>query len=169
MLGSLIPSSHFLVEHLLRDVDWFAARVIVEYGPGVGTITGEILNRMREDATLLVFEINDEFVGVLRHKFDDPRVRVVARSAADVLDVLRELGLPPADYVIAGIPFSIMSEDERMRVLRNTYSALRDGGSLLVYQFSGRVGGDLEKIFGRVHRLFEPRNILPARVFHCVK
>lgn len=169
MLGSLIPSSRYLVDHLLRDVDWAAARVIVEYGPGVGTITGEILKRMRSDATLLVFEINDEFVDVLRRKFDDPRVRVVHRSAADVLDVLRDLGLPRPDYVIAGIPFSIMTEGDRLAVLRRTHKALREGGSFLVYQFSGRVGSDLETIFGRVHRLFEPRNILPARVFHCVK
>src|SRR5512142_3494380 len=94
MLGSVIPSSRFLVKHLLRDIDWSAARVIVEYGPGVGTITGEILRRMRRDAALLVFEINDEFVRVLGQRFADPRVRVVHRSAADVVAVLGELGLP---------------------------------------------------------------------------
>lgn len=169
MLGSVIPSSRFLVKHLLRDIDWAEARVVVEYGPGVGTITGEILRRMRGDATLLVFEINDEFVHVLAQRFADPRVRIVHRSAADILDVLRELGLPAADCVIAGIPFSIMSEEERLDVLRKTHEALRPGGAFVVYQFSGRVRGDLETIFGRVHQLFEPRNILPARVFHCVK
>jgi phospholipid N-methyltransferase len=169
MLGSVIPSSRFLVEQLLRDIRWDEARVIVEYGPGVGTISAEVLRRMRSDATLLVFEINDEFVDVLARRFDDPRMRVVHRSAAGVVEVLRELGLGPADYVIAGIPFSIMSEEERLAVLRRTYEALRPGGSLLVYQFSTRVRSDLEAIFGRVHQVFELRNILPARVFHCVK
>ncbi|HEY8182103.1 MAG TPA: methyltransferase domain-containing protein [Thermoanaerobaculia bacterium] len=169
MLGSVIPSSRFLVEQLLRDIRWSEARVIVEYGPGVGTISAEVLRRMHSDATLLLFEINDEFVDVLTRRFDDPRMRVVHRSAADVVDVLREMGLGPADCVIAGIPFSIMSEEERLAVLRRTYEALRPGGSLLVYQFSTRVRSDLEAIFGRVHQLFELRNILPARVFHCVK
>jgi phospholipid N-methyltransferase len=169
MLGSVIPSSRFLVEQLLRDIDWDEALVIIEFGPGVGTISGEILKRMRDDATLVVFEINDEFVDVLSRRFDDPRLRIVHRSASEVSDVLREFGLPPADCVISGIPFSIMSEDDRLAVLRNTYAALRDGGSLLVYQFSTRVRSDLETIFGRVHQQFEPRNILPARVFHCVK
>ena len=169
MLGSVIPSSRFLVEQLLRDVKWSEARVIVEYGPGVGTISGEILKRMRSDATLVVFEINDDFVDMLSRRFRDPRLRVVHRSAAEVVPVLRELGLGPADYVISGIPFSIMEEEDRLAVLRNTYEALRAGGSLLVYQFSSRVRGYLESIFGRVHQVFEPRNILPARVFHCVK
>src|SRR5258708_1647724 len=33
MLGSLIPSSRFLVDRLLGKIDWGRAKVIVEYGP----------------------------------------------------------------------------------------------------------------------------------------
>mgnify|MGYP003293768208 CR=1 FL=1 len=49
MLGSLIPSSRFLVNHVLAEVDWQRARVFLEYGPGVGTFTGEILRRLKPD------------------------------------------------------------------------------------------------------------------------
>ena len=169
MLGSLIPSSRFLIKQLLRDVKWNDVRVIVEYGPGVGTISGEILKRMRPDAKLVVFEINDDFVRVLKGRFNDPRLHVLHRSAAQVQDALRELGLENADCAIAGIPFSIMKDTDRQAVLQNTHAALRPGGSFLVYQFSSRVRADLEKIFGPVHQGFEPLNILPARLFHCVK
>ena len=170
MLGSLIPSSRFLIKQLLRDVKWNDVRVFVEYGPGVGTISGEIVKRMRPDAKLVVFEINDDFVRVMKNRFQhDPRVHVLHRSAAEVQDALRELGLEKADCAIAGIPFSIMKEEDRQAVLRNTHAALRPGGSFLVYQFSSRVRADLEKIFGPVHQGFEPLNILPARLFHCVK
>lgn len=169
MLGSVIPSSRFLVKQLLRNVRWDEARVIVEYGPGVGTISGEILERMRPDATLVVFEINDDFVRMLSQRFSDPRLKVMHRSASDVAEVLAQLGLGQADYVIAGIPFSIMTPQARRGVLRSTYDALRPGGALLVYQFSTRVRSDLEEIFGDVRQRFEPRNILPARLFHCVK
>jgi phospholipid N-methyltransferase len=106
---------------------------------------------------------------MLARRFDDPRLRVVHRSASEVVTVLHDLGHGSADYVISGIPFSIMSEEDCLAVLSNTYEALRRGGSLLVYQFSSRVRAYLEAIFGRVHQMFEPRNILPARVFHCVK
>ena len=169
MLGSVIPSSRFLIDQLLRDIRWDEARVIVEFGPGVGTISAEILRRMRKDATLIIFEINDEFIEVLKRRFDDPRLRILHRSAGEVNNVLEQFGLPAADYVIAGIPFSIMSEGDRQAVLQNTYDALRKGGSLLVYQFSTKVRSDLESIFGPIHQLFELRNILPARVYHCVK
>ncbi len=169
MLGSLIPSSRYLVSNLLKDVDWERARVFVEIGPGVGTITRDILKRMRPDATLLVFEINDDFVRHLRQNFTDPRLRVFHRSGSEIIDALRELRLGTADYVLAGIPFSIMPEEAKTAVLRNTHDALAPGGVMLVYQFSPKVRGDLEKLYGRVHRMFEPRNILPAHVFHCVK
>jgi len=58
LLGSVIPSSRFLVKHVLSLVDWERARVVVEYGPGVGTITQEILKRIRPDATLVAIELN---------------------------------------------------------------------------------------------------------------
>jgi len=61
-LGSLVPSSRFLVNSLLSRVDWERARVIVEYGPGIGNMTQEILKRMRPDAVLVAIEMNPEFV-----------------------------------------------------------------------------------------------------------
>src|SRR5258708_40171415 len=71
MLGSLIPSSRFLVNDVLNQVDWEKARVIVEYGPGVGTITQEILERMLPDAVLLALELNEEVVSFLREDILD--------------------------------------------------------------------------------------------------
>ena len=62
-----------------------------------------------------------------------------------------------------------MSEEDRTAVLRNCHDALAEGGVMLVYQFSARVRADLEKLFGRVRRMFEPRNVLPAHLFECVK
>jgi phospholipid N-methyltransferase len=39
MLGSIVPSSRFLIKQLLEPIDWAQAHVIVEYGPCVGCIT----------------------------------------------------------------------------------------------------------------------------------
>ena len=78
----------------------------MEYGPGVGNITAEVLKRMHRDARLVVFETNDDFVEFLRRSIPDSRLTVVHGSAADVGRVLGELGLEQADIVISGIPFS---------------------------------------------------------------
>jgi phospholipid N-methyltransferase len=66
LLGSFVPSSRFLVHRLLRQVDWAEARTVIEYGPGVGAFTAEILKRMRHGATLVAIETSAELVTDLR-------------------------------------------------------------------------------------------------------
>jgi len=167
MLGSIIPSSRFLVHDLMRQVDWNAAKVLVEYGPGVGNITTEVLRRMRPDARMVVFETNDDFVGFLRDAIPDPRLMVVHGSAADVGRVLAEQGLGQADYVISGIPFSTMPPEVGHSIVRSTREALRPGGRFLVYQFSREVLRFLRREFEEIREAFEPLNILPARLYYC--
>jgi phospholipid N-methyltransferase len=169
MLGSLIPSSRFLIQGVLKQIDWDRAGVVVEYGPGVGTFTTEILRRMRPDATLVVFETNGEFFKFLRRSLRDPRLHIVHASAAEVDVRLEALGCTHADYVISGIPFSTMPEGLCDRILRATHAVLHPQGAFLVYQFSSRVRPYLERVFGQVSREFELLNILPARVFYCVR
>src|SRR5947209_4490499 len=106
MLGSLIPSSRFLVDRLLSKIDWGRAGTIVEYGPGVGTITTHILARMAPQARLIVFEMNGDFVRYLGRAFPDPRLHVVHGSAENVGKELKRLGLGGADYIISGIPYT---------------------------------------------------------------
>jgi phospholipid N-methyltransferase len=167
MLGSLIPSSRFLVNDVLNQVDWERARVIVEYGPGVGTITQEILKRMRPDAILLALELNEEFVTFLREEIVDPRFHAVHASASDVRKVLAKLGLPSADYIISGIPYSTMPHAVRREVMQESRQVLDPEGALLVYQFTNTVLPYLKSSFGSVRQDFQFLNILPARIFYC--
>ena len=106
----------------------------------------------------------------MRHLTDtisDPRLHVVAGSAADVDTMLRRLGLTRADYIISGIPFSTIPPVERERILRKTVAALEPGGAFLLYQFSKRSMEDLKRVFGYVGRRFQPLNLLPAYLFVC--
>jgi phospholipid N-methyltransferase len=167
MLGSVIPSSRFLIKGVLEPIDWARARVLVEYGPGVGTITGEILNRMRPDAKLIIIEMNAEFVRFLHEAFDDPRLLVVAGSAADVRGILARHGHAGADYIISGIPLGSMPLPVREHIVRETKEALASGGAFIVYQFTSRVLPELQRVFDVVKRGREWLNVLPAHLFFC--
>jgi phospholipid N-methyltransferase len=167
MLGSIVPSSRFLVRQLLEPINWGRARVIVEYGPGVGGITREVLRQMRADATLVAIETNPDFVRHLNETISDPRLHVVAGSAAQVDLILRRFGLTRADYIISGIPFSTIPAAERELILRKTVAVLEPGGAFLLYQFSKRILHDLTRVFGYVGRQFQPLNLLPAHLFIC--
>jgi len=167
MLGSVVPSSRFLVKDMMAQVNWERARVLVELGPGVGTITREILKRMRPDAVLVVIELNEEFVEYLGGTIRDPRVRIIHGSAAHVRAILAEQGLAPADYVISGLPYLNMTERQRREILDESRLALRPEGSMLLFQYTRTLLPYLESSFSSVKQNFQPLNILPALIFHC--
>ena len=169
MLGSIIPSSSFLVRRLLEPVDWERARVIVEYGPGVGTITRSIPERLHPEATLLVIETNEEFVDYLSRSLSDPRLKIVAGSAETIKSELQHLQLPAADYVVAGLPFSTMPAMVCESILKGSHEALAPHGEMLVYQFSPKVSSSLRQTFRHVESAFEPINVPPARLYFCHK
>ena len=167
LLGSLVPSSPFLVKHLLSFIDWKRARIVVEYGPGVGTLTREILKRIGPKAVLVAIELNPEFVELLQNEIQDPRLRVVYGSAADVRSILQKLNLPHADYVISGIPYTLLPDRIRRVVTRETHYVLHPEGAFLVYQFTRTVLPYVSSIFPNVKQDFKLFNILPARIYYC--
>ena len=167
MLGSVVPSSPFLVNDMMSQVDWDRARVLVEYGPGVGTFTREILRRMRPDAVLVAIELNTEFVEYLRSHMRDARFRVVQGSAAQVRQVLAEQKLARADYIISSLPYLNMTDSLRREILEESRQALRAEGSMLLFQYTRTILPYLESIFSSVKLNFQFFNILPALIFHC--
>jgi phospholipid N-methyltransferase len=168
MIGSFIPSSPFLVRRVLAHVDWPAAETIIEYGPGVGTFTREILRNLPSHGTLIVFETNRDFCHFLERTIHDSRLRVVHGSAEKAREVLRQMNRA-ADYAISGIPFRHFPRRLRTSIVEMTHDVLRPGGRFLVYQFSRAVLPILESTFGSVRREFEPLNIMPAKIYSCLR
>jgi phospholipid N-methyltransferase len=167
MLGSVIPSSRFLVNRLLKEIDWSRAKVIVEYGPGVGVFTAEILRRMGPDAALIAFELNDDLVDFLRRSIGDPRLHIVHGSAADVRTVLEGLGHSNADYIVSGIPYTTMPASVRDTILQESRAMLATGGMFLVYQFSRASLPFVRQVFSDVRVEREMLNVPPATTYVC--
>lgn len=165
MVGSVIPSSRVLIEKMLAPVDWEQTRLFVEYGPGVGTFTRPILDKMHPDARLVAIDTNADFTNYLRDSIPDPRLIPVTGSAADVDSILRANGLDKADYVLSGLPFSTLPPGVGAKIARATAASLRPGGAFLVYQFSPKVHDIIEPHFARIDRGFEWVNVPPARLF----
>jgi phospholipid N-methyltransferase len=169
MLGSAIPSSRYLIARILDQVDWAKTRTAVEYGPGVGTFTRPILERLSPKAKLLAIELNADFAELLRDDVSDPRLKIAQGSCVDVSRWMRSHRLPRAEFVLSGIPYTVLPGNLRHRILLATREALADNGVFVVYQYTRAVLPDLQQVFDRVEEDFEPLNILPARVFYCRK
>lgn len=164
MVGSVIPSSKMLIDKMLAPVDWANCKLFVEYGPGVGTFTQHILERLAPDATLLTIDTNADFTEYLNSKFTDSRLRAVTGSAADVRQIMADIGFEQADYVLSGLPFSTLPPGVGPRIAKETADAIRPGGAFLVYQFSPKVRQFIAPYFSRLDKGFEWRNIPPANL-----
>jgi phospholipid N-methyltransferase len=169
MVGSIIPSSRVLIEKMLRPVEWETTKLFVEYGPGVGTFTRPILEKLGPDATLVTIDTNAEFTRYLREAIDDPRLVPVNGSAADVEKILADRGLPKADYVLSGLPFSTLPPGVGDSIAEATAKVIRPGGAFLVYQFSPKVRDFIAPHFDAIDRGFEWINVPPAQLFWAWK
>jgi len=169
MVGSVIPSSRVLIEKMLEPVDWTATKLFVEYGPGVGTFTRPVLERLAPDARLVTIDTNADFTRFLKQSIEDPRLIAVTGSAADVEKILAERDLGSADYVLSGLPFSTLPPGVGDAIAEATANVIRPGGAFLVYQFSPKVRDFIKPYFTRIKRGFEWVNVPPATLFWAYK
>jgi phospholipid N-methyltransferase len=165
MVGSIIPSSKILIQKMLKPVDWASCRLFVEYGPGVGTFTRPILEKLAPDAKLIAIDTNPDFIDYLNEDIDDERFIAVHGSATDVEKIIADHGFDHADYILSGLPFSTLPPGVGDEIGAATGRAIRDGGAFLVYQFSPKVKNFIAPHFERIDRGFEWANVPPAQLF----
>ena len=165
MVGSVIPSSARLIDKMLAPVDWANTKLFVEYGPGVGTFTRPILERLGPDATLITIDTNADFTAFLKDDIVDERLIAVTGSAADVEKIIAAHGFHHADYILSGLPFSTLPAGVGDAIGRATAKVTRSGGAFLVYQFSPKVRDFIAPYFERLDRGFEFWNVPPATLF----
>jgi len=169
MVGSVIPSSETLIDHMLSRTDWANTKVFVEYGPGVGTFCRPILKKMAPDAKLIAIDTNPDFIDYLAEEIPDPRFLPVLGSAADVRQILADHGCEHADYVLSGLPFSTLPTGVGPKIAEETAAALRPGGAFLVYQYSPRCRTFMAPHFARIDHAMEWINIPPAQLYWAWK
>jgi phospholipid N-methyltransferase len=139
-IASIVPSSRALVERVASKIDFDRARVIAEYGPGEGVHSRELAQRMRPEAQLLLFELDTAFSRDLTRQFqDDRRVHVINANAATIGSELARRGILHCDYIISGIPFSILELEKKRHLLRQTHNALAPGGQFIIYQVTNEL------------------------------
>jgi len=128
------------VERVASKMDFSQPRVIAEYGPGEGVHSREIARRMSADSHLLLFELDAAFSRALERQFaGDPRVHVIHGDAASLPYELKRRGIACCDYILSGIPFSILKIDKKRALLRKTHDALAPGGSFIIYQVTNEL------------------------------
>lgn len=165
-VGSMVPSSRFLVDKMLAGVPWDRCRTVVELGPGTGQVTSGILARMPAGGSLLLFEREAVFRESLAERF--PRVELFP-EATQLEQVIQERGQGPVDAVLSGLPFALMPPDRRREILDQVHACLVPGGRFVAFQYSLLLLRELRERFSTVSVRFTPLNLPPAFVYTCTK
>lgn len=163
------PSSRFLAKKMLKSIDFKQVRVIVELGPGTGVFTRRMLEQLHPEGILLVFELNDNFMNLLKKEFKDPRVHLIHDSAEKIGEYLEKLGYSKADAVVSSLPLANFPEDLRTRILNESYKVMTDQSLYVQFQYSLNAKKAIKALFRKVEITFTPVNFPPAFVYTCRK
>lgn len=169
MVGAVSPSSKFLMRKMLTNINFKTAKVIVEFGPGTGVFTREIVSRMEPDCKLIVFELHEEFYKKLTAEFqDNPSVFLRNESAENIGSVLKQHDFTNTDVVISSLPLANFPGELIDSILKNSVSALSKHGKYIQFQYSLTSKKYLQKYFNSVQINFTARNIPPAFIYTCL-
>jgi phospholipid N-methyltransferase len=169
MVGAVASSSQRLVKHMLSRVDWGNCKLFVEYGPGVGTFSRPILDRLAPDGKLIVIDTNPDFIAYLQATIQDSRFSAVLGSAADVKKIVADHGFDHADYIASGLPFSTLPAGVGDQIAKATQEVLRPGGAFLVYQYNPKVRNFLTPHWTHIDHAVEWWNLPPAQLWWAWK
>ena len=173
-IGAIAPSSKQLAMAMLEGTLLEQDRVIVEYGPGTGVFTQEILQRKSPRAQLLAIERHAEFARDLAARF--PLVDLHCESVEELPTILTERGIDAVDCVISGLPWAVFPDALQDRILEVTCSALAPNGRFATFAYvqglvlpaARRFAVKLQQRFSQVTRSrIVWRNLPPAVVYRC--
>jgi len=174
-IGAIVPSSPALAREVVRSVDWDRVAVAVEYGPGLGAITGEVLTRT-EGKDFFAIELNEVYADRFRRNFPD--VPLYRDSVANVASIAAEHGVEAIDCVISGLPWANFSDTVQDELLDAMFQVLREGGQFVTFAYMHGLplprGRRFREKLARKFRKLERspvvwRNTPPAVVYHGVR
>ncbi len=165
-IGSVTPSSAWLVAAMLAPIPWSSVEVVVELGAGTGVMTREIVRRLPMGGKVFLFEQDGRLLAALREAYP---AFVVEAYAEQLYPVLVNAGVERVDCVVSGLPFTTLPEEARQAILEGVFQALKPGGLFIAFQYSLHMRERFRRHFDEVTLRWVPLNIPPAFVYCCRK
>lgn len=177
-LGTCFTSSGPLARGIVKGLDLEHARAVIEFGPGPGPVTREILARIPAGCKFFAVELNAGLAEAFRKRF--PGVTVYQDDAANVRALCERSGIVPGevDVVVSTLPFLLFPEELQQKILHETAGVLRPGGRFTtityrmakvmpsVQRFKAVMAREFSKVeFARIVLA----NVPPAYVYRCTK
>jgi phospholipid N-methyltransferase len=167
-VGAIAPSSRFLARKIIKPVDFNKARCIVEFGPGTGVFTKQLLEKRKPDTVLILIERNEDFCKILLKKYENvPNLHIINGSAEKIGTYLFDRGFPHADCIVSGLPFASLPNDVSERIITQAKKHLHPQGNFITFQYTLFKKDFFNRFFRSIEITREIRNLPPAYVLNC--
>lgn len=163
-VGSVVPSSRYLVNAIVSGIDWPTLGAMAELGAGTGVVTEAIERQRSHESEFLVFERNRFMRSALEERYDSVTFH---DDAFDLRKVMESRELSGLDCIVSGLPFVNFSQEDRMFLLEEIHDLLNPGGIFVALQFSRHIRPYLKSLYDEVDMTHVWANVPPAFVYHC--
>jgi phospholipid N-methyltransferase len=152
-VGAVAESSGFLARAMAQQIE--SDVNIVEFGPGTGAVTKEILRRLPKHGQLTCLEINPQFCDDLK-KINDPRLKIINDDVRNYSRAIEDY-----DCVLSSLPLGIFDKTQRDKIIAMSGRAKK----YIQFQYTPFLKPKLKKYFNDVEIKFVPLNVPPAFVY----
>ncbi len=132
-VASIVPSSRYLGEAMTRDLRFKPGDVVLEYGPGTGSLTAALEPKLGKGVHYLGIEQDPDFHRILVNRF--PHLKFHLGSVEDVEQILRRYGLGRPKVIISALPFVGMQPSLMRRIIETTRTVLRRDGIFRTFTY----------------------------------
>lgn len=165
-VGSLMPSSRFLANTMVKHAPWHEMKAAAELGSGTGAITRQIQARATEATKVFLFEMDAAMRNNLQAEY--PRFTCHA-DATHLVETIQQANVEQLDCIFSGLPFFNFERKLRDALVEQIHSALKPGGQFIAFQYSLQMKKQLTETFVIDKVEFVPLNFPPAFVYVCRK
>ncbi len=132
-VGAVAPSSPHLAARLAAVVPRAGQPVVVELGPGTGSVTAAIEGRLGARGRHLAIEIDPVLADYLHA--EHPGVEVLVGDAAELEILLVKHQVIAVDAVVSGLPWSLIDPDSQRAIVDATARSLAPVGCFTTFAY----------------------------------
>ena len=132
-VGAVVPSSPQLAARLATVVPRAGEPVVVELGPGTGSVTAAIEYRLGGRGRHVALEIDPVLADYLRA--EHPGVEVLVGDAVELERVFAEHQVLAVDAVVSGLPWSLIDPDTQRVIVEATAQSLAPSGCFTTFAY----------------------------------
>jgi len=131
--GAFAPSSRHLAAAMIQPIPRQGDPVVVELGPGTGSFTQHIEDRLAGRGQQIAVEVNPTLAARLATRH--PSVDVLTADAARLPEILAHRGVSQVDVVVCGLPWAAFKPATQAAILMAVNTVLTPDGAFTTFGY----------------------------------